>query len=748
MRPSVSPAARYAIAVGFAAAAVVFRWLMDPWTQGGQIALITLPAATAAAVWFGGYRAGLVTAILGYVSCDYLFIESVGFGPYSTVDLIRMLSFAVSSIIIIGFGEAARIVAAVRQRERAAEADKKTQEQFRLMADAAPVLIWTSGVDRKRTWFNRQWLEFVGRPMGRDLGDGWTENVHPDDLPRCLETYVTSFDARRPFSIEYRLRRHDGEYRWMLVSGVAMYGPAREFTGYIGSCVDITDRTRAERALQSTQERFSRFMRHLPGLAWIKDLQGRYVFANDAAIQAFGIPRDALYGRTDADVFPAEVAVDFIENDKRALTSVSGVQTVEVLEHEDGVLHHSIVSKFPIPGPGGDAAWVGGIAIDITERRRAEEALRDSDRRKTEFLATLSHELRNPLAPIRNSLELVRRAGTDGEVVRRSLDIMDRQIRHMVRLVDDLLDVSRITRDRLELRKTRVDLSDVLNQAIETSVELADRGGHTIDVSLPAAPIYLQADPIRLVQVFSNLLNNSCKYSARPGCIRIAARVSGPEVTISVTDDGIGIPADSLERIFEMFAQVDTGTDRSGGSLGIGLTLVRRLVELHGGRVEARSDGPGYGSEFIVTLPIAVDAPAGRTVEAPAALRQPSGSLRVLVVDDNADSAESLAALLTLGGHEAVTANDGPEALVLADRFLPHVAILDVGLPTLGGHEVCRHLRARPWGRDIFIVALTGWGQEEDRRKSMEAGFDDHLVKPLDHAELLNRLRSVPAPRA
>jgi len=642
MRPSPSPLTRYAIGLGFAGAAVVVRWLTDPWMQGGQIPLITLPAATAAAVWFGGYRAGLVTAILGYVACDYLFIGSVGFGPYSTVELIRLLAYAVSSIIIIGFGEAARIVAAVRQRERATEAERKTQEQFRLIAEAA----------------------------------------------------------------------------------------------------------RAERELQSTQERFSRFMRHLPGLAWIKDLQGRYVFANDDAVKAFGIPRDTLYGRTDADVFPEEVAAGFIENDKRALASTAGVQTIEVLEHEDGVLHHSIVSKFPIPGPGGEAAWVGGIAIDITERRRAEETLRDSDRRKTDFLATLSHELRNPLAPIRNSLELVRRAGADSDVVRRSLDVMDRQISHMVRLVDDLLDVSRITHDRLELRTARVDLSDVLNQAIETAMELAERGGHTIDVSLPAAPIHLHADPIRLVQVFSNLLNNACKYSPRPGAIRIAARVSGPGVTISVADDGIGIPADSLERIFEMFAQVDTGTDQSRGSLGIGLTLVRRLVELHAGRVEARSDGPGHGSEFIVTLPIVMDAPAGRAVEANAAVLQPPSSLRVLVVDDNADSAESLAALLTLGGHETATANDGPEALVLADRFLPHVAILDVGLPTLGGHEVCRHLRARPWGRDIFIVALTGWGQEDDRRRSMEAGFDDHLVKPLDHAELLNRLRSVPLPRA
>jgi PAS domain S-box-containing protein len=610
------------------------------------------------------------------------------------------------------------------------------------MADAAPVLVWMSGVDRKRTWFNRQWLEFVGRPMEKEIGDGWADNVHPDDLERCVGTYVTSFDARRQFSVVYRLRRHDGEYRWILDNGVPLLNPQGEFTGYIGSCVDITDRTRAERALQSTQERFSRFMQHLPGLAWIKDVQGRYEFANDSALKAFGIPRDALYGRTDAQVFPQDVADTFLANDRRALENGVGVQTVEVLEHEDGVLHHSIVSKFPIRGPAGDAAWVGGIAIDITERKRAEEALREADRRKTDFLATLSHELRNPLAPIRNSLELVRHAGTDPVTIRKSLDVMDRQITHMVRLVDDLLDVSRITQDRLELRKRPVELSEVLHQAVETCRGQADRLGHTIDVVLPAAAIHLDADPVRLVQVFSNLLNNACKYSDRPGCIRIVATTDGTNATVSVADDGIGIPAGSLEAIFEMFAQVDSASESSRGSLGIGLTLVKRLVELHGGSVEARSDGIGRGSEFVVRLPVGQGQPVP-AARPSAPVGQSPAPLRVLVVDDNEDSAMSLATLLQLDGHTTLTAHDGPQALEAADQFLPDVAILDVGLPTLSGHDVCRHLRERSWGRSVFIVALTGWGQEEDRRKSRDAGFDDHYVKPVDHSELLNRLRSV-----
>ena len=248
------------------------------------------------------------------------------------------------------------------------------------------------------------------------------------------------------------------------------------------------------------------------------------------------------------------------------------------------------------------------------------------------------------------------------------------------------------------------------------------------------------------MQVFGNLRTTPA-ISARRGYIRIGVRLAGSNVVVSVADDGIGIPTGSLERIFEMFAQVETSGGQSRGSLGIGLTLVKRLVELHGGSVEAKSDGLGCGSEFIVTLPVAGSQAVDRPADAPSVVEAATFPLRVLVVDDNEDSAESLASLLTFGGYKTATAHDGPEALAVAERFLPHVAILDVGLPTFSGHEVCRLLRTRPWGRDIFIVALTGWGQEEDRRKSIDAGFDDHFVKPLDSDKLLSRLRSVPAPR-
>jgi PAS domain S-box-containing protein len=744
MKEHRPPVLRYGLAIAVTAVAVAFRYAIDPWL-GTQNVLITMPAAVAAAVWYGGIRAGTLAAVAGYVACDYLFMNGPGFGPYATIDAIRLFAYFVSSAIIIGFGEAARLVAIMRRQSRAEEVRRQSDSQFRLMADTAPVLIWMSDVDKKRTWFNRQWLEFVGRTLEQESGDGWAENVHPEDFARCIETYVASFDARRPFSMEYRMRRHDGEYRWVLDNGLPRYGSSGEFTGYVGSAIDETERVRADQALKETEERFSRFMQHLPGLAWMKDVQGRYVFANDAAIKAFRTRRQLLYGRTDHEVFSKEAADEFAANDRRALDGGIGVQTIERLEHADGVVHHSIVSKFPIPGPQGDAAWIGGMAIDITERLRAEEALREADRRKTDFLATLSHELRNPLAPIRNALELLRRSGPNTTAGRASLDIMERQVSHMVRLIDDLLDLSRITRDRLDLRKSRVDLGNVIHQAIETCQEAADRSGQTIELSLPADVVHLDADPVRLVQVFSNLLNNACKYSTRPGRIRVVASVAGGTVEVAIVDEGMGIPPEALGRVFEMFSNAGTAAGRARDSLGIGLALVKRLVELHGGNVEARSAGPGHGSEFIVRLPVTLPGPPASApvlvTTDPAAV-----GLRVLVVDDNADSADSLATLLMLGGHQTATAHDGPEALALAKEFRPHVAILDVGLPTLSGHAVCRELRNQPWGRDVFIVALTGWGQQEDRRKSREAGFDDHFVKPLDHAELLSRLRAVPTP--
>jgi CheY-like chemotaxis protein/two-component sensor histidine kinase len=374
----------------------------------------------------------------------------------------------------------------------------------------------------------------------------------------------------------------------------------------------------------------------------------------------------------------------------------------------------------------------------------AEEASREADRRKDEFLATLAHELRNPLAPIRNALEVQRLAGDDRPAVERSRQMMERQLRQMVRLVDDLLDVSRITRGKLELQRERVDLAAVVGSALETSRPLIDASKHQISVSLPQRPLTLEADAVRLAQVVSNLLNNAAKYTPEGGRIWLSAEAEAGSAVIRVRDTGLGIPGEMLGRVFDMFMQMDQSLERAQGGLGIGLTLVKRLVEMHGGTVEAHSDGPGKGSELVVRLPLAAgEAETDALARAAGdARKQPPPSRRILVVDDNQDSADTLAMLLELHGNEVQVAYDGPEALAAARDFGPEVVFLDIGLPGMDGYEVARQMRAEPLLGKAMLVAQTGWGQEEDKQRALDAGFDHHLTKPVDPAALDGLLAS------
>lgn len=383
-------------------------------------------------------------------------------------------------------------------------------------------------------------------------------------------------------------------------------------------------------------------------------------------------------------------------------------------------------------------------AADLIERLRLMDELRhvaaelsEANRQKDEFLATLAHELRNPLAPIRNALQILK-LSPDWEAREQARSMMERQLGQMVRLVDDLMDVSRITRGKVELKKERVELSAVLNSAIETSRPLIEQMDHKFTVKFTDAPVFVDADPTRLAQVFANLLNNAAKYSDREGNIWLSAERQGSDVVVSVKDSGIGIPAEQLDDIFDMFSQVDRSLERAQGGLGIGLTLVRRLVEMHDGRVEARSEGVGRGAEFLVRLPVVAEsAVPQRDQEQPVASKS---ALNILIVDDNKDGAESLALMLRIMGNETATAHDGQEGVDLAERLRPDVVLLDIGLPKLNGYEAARRIREQPWGKDRILIALTGWGQEEDRRRSHDAGFDYHLVKPVDLNVLMKML--------
>jgi len=379
----------------------------------------------------------------------------------------------------------------------------------------------------------------------------------------------------------------------------------------------------------------------------------------------------------------------------------------------------------------------------IQERERVEEALRDADRRKDEFIATLAHELRNPLAPIRNSLHILRIAGGQDSATEQVCEMIERQVVHLVRLVDDLMEVSRITRGKIELRMEPVELAAVIRSAVEASRPLIEAAGHQLAIAIPAEAVIIQGDPVRLSQVVSNLLNNAAKYMDDGGQIWLGAKQEGEAAVISVRDTGIGIAAEMLPHIFKMFTQVDRSVRQAQGGLGIGLTLVRTLVEMHGGQVKANSPGVGQGSEFVVRLPASDSktVPATRPIKGD---RQVLPSRRVLVVDDNRDGAQSLGLLLKLLGADVRVVNDGASALELLPSYRPTVVLLDIGMPGMDGYEVARRIRQMPAGRDLMLIALTGWGQEEDRRRTNQAGFDHHLLKPADMATLETLFMSLP----
>jgi signal transduction histidine kinase len=388
------------------------------------------------------------------------------------------------------------------------------------------------------------------------------------------------------------------------------------------------------------------------------------------------------------------------------------------------------------------------LQSEVAERARAEQALKEADRHKDEFLAMLAHELRNPLAPILSAVQLMRMKPVADPQLNWSRDVIERQLAHLTRLVDDLLDVARITRGKINLSREPIELGALIARAVETVQPLIQERGHQFICEIPAGTLRVDADPLRLTQAFGNVLGNAAKYTERGGRITLDVCRPGSEVEIRVRDNGIGIPAEVLPRIFDLFTQLDGRSDHPHSGLGIGLALVRRLLQMHGGSIAAHSEGAGLGSEFVIRLPLLLAATQPGDGRATATEDAPPVRRRILVADDNADALQTLATVLELGGHEVFSAANGSLALESAERHLPEVALLDIGMPLLDGYEVARRIRAQAWGKRITLVALTGWGQDSDRRRSQEAGFDSHLVKPLDLAKLTQLLSRLPAPAA
>ncbi len=498
----------------------------------------------------------------------------------------------------------------VTERRRAEEALRRSEAllreseaRFRTFADTAPAKLWVTEPDASCSFLSRGWYEFTGQTEETGLGFGWLDAVHPDDVVRSREVFLDANAKQEPFALEHRLRTAGGEYRWVIDSGRPRFGPGGEFLGYIGSVIDIHERTEAEKSLRINRERLDLVVNSGQVGVWYCDLPFDKLDWNPKVKEHFGLPADH---DVTIGTFYERLHPDDRERTRQAIEKSIEDRTDYDIEYRtlglDG-RERWIRAIGRTTYHDGKPVRFDGITVDVTERVRQEQALKEADRRKDEFLATLAHELRNPLAPLRNGLHIMQLAAHDPDKAEKARAMMERQVVHMVRLIDDLLDLSRISRGKVELRKQRVELAEVLGQAVETSRPVTEEAGLELTVDLPSDPIFVDADLTRMTQVFANLLNNAAKFTERGGHVWLTAETQDGHAVVSVRDDGIGIPAQQLARVFDMFTQVDQSLERSRNGLGIGLSLVRGLVEMHGGTVEARSEGCGLGSELIVRLP-------------------------------------------------------------------------------------------------------------------------------------------------
>jgi PAS domain S-box-containing protein len=507
---------------------------------------------------------------------------------------------------------------------------------------------------------------------------------------------------------------------------------------------DAIEALRSQEALRESERIYRAIGESIDFGVWTADAEGCNTYTSDSFLRLTGLTQDRCAGDGWRSVVHPEDAPLLDARWRDCL------RTGEQLDHEfrvlgaDGKYHEVLGRGAPVRNARGMITGWAGIHLDIHRIKQVENELRELDQRKNEFLATLAHELRNPLAPLRNGLEVMRLAGADPATAEKARAMMERQLRQMVRLVDDLLDVSRVSRGKIELRREDVELSAVLRNALETSQPLMADRGHELVANVPPERIVVNADVTRLSQVFWNLLNNAAKYTEPGGRVELNVKLQGGEVCVSIRDNGIGIPPEMQARVFDIFTQVDRTLEKSQGGLGIGLSIAKRLVEMHGGSISVVSEGHRKGSEFIVRLPARVAGEQGPECEDSRPRTALGPRHRILVADDNADSVATLSLMLEAMGHEVRVAHDGVETVAMAESFRPDAILMDIGMPGLNGFDACARIRERPWARDVFITALTGWGQDEDKVRSRAAGFDRHLVKPVEPAMLERMILALP----
>jgi PAS domain S-box-containing protein len=684
----------------------------------------TVFGAIIVAAWYGGPRPALAAAALGWVGSEIFFTEPGGvLGYRGAHHLFELGAYAISSLLVAALGGAMH---RARQRSEASE------QRFRDFMQNSPNGVFLKDEDGRYLFMNRAGERLAGRTdwLGKTdaelLGGQVAGKIRNHDRAvlekNAPQLYDLSFPAPEGMhtlrSVKFPL--HDAEGR-----------------RYVGSITtDVTEQMRSDAALRAAQQKLQTVADALPAAVTLCSRDLRYLWINQYGAQWLRRAPQDVIGRRMEEVIGADQLAQIRPFIDRVLVG-------EQVSYEREVDYPGIGRRWANVrlAPAGDGNWVA-VITDIHQRKRMEQAMREADRRKDQFIATLAHELRNPLAPIRSAVEILARAGASEADRAWSRGVIERQVAQMSRLVDDLLDMARISSGKLLLRRERVTIGAVAQAALETSRPALDAAGHRLVTHMPAAGAALDADPTRLAQVLSNLLNNAAKYTAPGGVIELHADEVGAEAVIAVLDNGMGFPPEIAQELFEPFAQW-APAEQSASGLGIGLSLVRGIVGLHGGTISAVSEGPGKGSRFEVRLPLAVAAeaaPAGSVVAEPVAPR----GVRVMIADDNRDAADSLCRLLALYGYEACAAYDGVSAIELSESFRPHVAVLDIGMPACNGYDVARHLRARR-GRDLRLIALTGWGAHDDVQRARDAGFDAHLTKPVDPGTLNEMISRVSA---
>jgi PAS domain S-box-containing protein len=755
--------APYALALLAVAVAIVLRVLLEP-LLGDRIPFVTLFAAVAFVSWHGGRGPALLTLVAGAIGVAVVILqpryELTVDEPEYVVGLVLYLIVGWVSIVLFESLRKAQQAAEEKRRELAEEVAQRRLAQQALaeregllrttLASIGDAVI-TADIDGKVMLLNTVAAALTGWTRAEARGQPLAAvfNIVDETTRRTVENPVAKVlrEGRIVGLANHTvLIGRDGSERPIDDSAAPIRDGQGRIFGVVLTFREVIEGRRAQAALAASAERFRLAVEAVNGIIYEYDLQTGHVERTRGLFEVLGyrpeeVPHTAAWWWEQ--IHP-EDRPGKSQAFEQATQAAQNLVTQYRVRHKHGRWLHVEDRAVLLRDGAGTPLKLVGCTVDITERKRAEAALREADRRKDEFLAVLSHELRNPLAPIRNALQVLKTQDLADPKLAWSRDVIERQVAHTARLLDDLLDVARITRGQLALRKERIALGAVVARALETSRPAIDAAGHELTVALPDEPIALDADADRLAQVFSNLLNNAAKYTHPGGRIRLGVEREAQAAVVSVADSGLGIAPELRPHLFEMFSQATLVMERAQGGLGLGLALAKRLVEMHGGSIEAHSAGPGQGSDFIVRLPIAaVEPPVVEPARSDdAGERPPTARRSVLIVDDLKDSADSLAMLLEASGYDVHTAYGGEAAIAAAEALEPDVMRLDLGMPKVNGFDVCRVVRSQPWGRDMLLVALTGWGQAEDRHRSRDAGFDAHLIKPVEPAALFALLRA------